>query len=249
LIISFHSYKGGTGKTLISVNLATILASRGKKTCLLDFDFSAPSLCTIFEKNQKKIWLNDFLNRSCKIDRVLNCCSSIYDMKGNLYVGLANPSTEAIRDMSAKDRKWEMQALGIMLSLKTYLFDTLDFDYVILDTSPGLRYSSINSIFTSDVSFIVTSLERSDLKGSQFMLEDLYKLFKKKTKIILNKVPREFSSSKQIEKLPLIVDEPVEMVIPCFCDLPKSGSDFFFALKYPNHAFSKSVYELANKID
>jgi septum site-determining protein MinD len=249
LIIAFHSYKGGTGKTLLSVNLASILASKGKKICLLDFDFSAPSLYTIFKKNQKKFWLNDFLNRACKIDRVLNCCSSIYAPNGNLYVGLANPSTKAIREMSSKDRKWEMQALGTMLSLKNYISDKLDFDYVILDTSPGLRYSSINAVFTSDISFLVTSLERSDLKGSQFMLEDLYKLFKKKTKIILNKVPREFSSSKQTEKLPFFLDEPVEMSIPCFCDLPKSDNKFFFALKYPDHAFSKTLYEMAERID
>lgn len=249
MIISFHSYKGGTGKTLLSVNLATILALRGKKTCLLDFDFSAPSLCTIFEKKKEKFWINDFLNRSCKIDKVLECCGSIFELKENLYVGLANPSIKAIREMSSKDRKWEMQALGAMLSLKTYLFDKLDFDYVILDTSPGLRYSSINSIFTSDISFIVTTLERSDVKGSQFMLEDLYKLFKKKTMIILNKVPFDFYSSKQKQKPPLIFDEPVELVIPCFCDLPKSGSDYFFALKYPHHAFSKTLHELAKKIN
>ena len=31
---------------------------------------------------------------------------------GKFYVGLANPATEAIRDMSAKDRKWEMRALA-----------------------------------------------------------------------------------------------------------------------------------------
>ena len=158
MIISFHSYKGGTGKTLLSVNLATILASRGKKTCLLDLDFSAPSLHSIFKNVESDFWLNDFLNRACKINRVLNCCNSTLDVKGNLYVGLADPSTKAIREMSSKDRKWEMQALSRLFSLKTSLFNELDFDYVILDTSPGLQYSSINAIFVSDVSFLVTTL-------------------------------------------------------------------------------------------
>ncbi|MHA1543053.1 MAG: ParA family protein, partial [Candidatus Hodarchaeales archaeon] len=31
-IIAFHSYKGGTGKTHLSANLATVLARRGFKT-------------------------------------------------------------------------------------------------------------------------------------------------------------------------------------------------------------------------
>jgi MinD-like ATPase involved in chromosome partitioning or flagellar assembly len=39
-IVAVHSYKGGTGKTLVSANLATLIAAKGKKTCLLDMDFS-----------------------------------------------------------------------------------------------------------------------------------------------------------------------------------------------------------------
>jgi len=49
MIITVHSYKGGTGKTLISANLAMIFASRGKNVCLLDLDFRAPSLFSPFK--------------------------------------------------------------------------------------------------------------------------------------------------------------------------------------------------------
>ena len=35
-IIAIHSYKGGTGKTSFSVNLAATYARRGKDVCLLD---------------------------------------------------------------------------------------------------------------------------------------------------------------------------------------------------------------------
>ena len=43
-IIAFHSYKGGTGKTHLSANLATVLARKGFKTVLLDLDFRGPNL-------------------------------------------------------------------------------------------------------------------------------------------------------------------------------------------------------------
>lgn len=42
--ISFYSYKGGTGRTLIVANIAKYLARFGKKVFALDFDLEAPGL-------------------------------------------------------------------------------------------------------------------------------------------------------------------------------------------------------------
>ena len=47
-IIAVHSYKGGTGKTLMSTNLAAIFAMEKRKVSLFDMDFRAPSLHAIF---------------------------------------------------------------------------------------------------------------------------------------------------------------------------------------------------------
>ena len=81
------------------------------------------------------------------------------------------------------------------------------------------------------------------------MLENLYDQFKKNaTEIILNKVPFDFSNSKNSEKMPVFLEKPVEITIPCFGDLT-SDDDFFFAIKYPDHDFSKILYEIAEKID
>ena len=248
LIITFHSYKGGTGKTLLAVNLASILAARGKKTCLLDLDFSAPSLHTIFKNVESDFWLNDFLNRGCEIDKVLRCYDSDYGAKGKLFVGLANPSCEAIREMSSKDRNWEMQALCRLLSLKSSLLEELGFDFVIFDTSPGLQYSSINAVFSGDVTFLVTSLDRSDMAGTQFMIKDLYKSFKKKTEIILNKVPLDFSNSRKTEIKSVFLKAPIIGVIPCSCDVMKTEGEYFFASKKPHHVLTRTLQKIATKI-
>ncbi|MCZ2809667.1 MAG: ParA family protein, partial [Candidatus Bathyarchaeota archaeon] len=167
MIITFNSYKGGTGKTLLSVNLATIFANKGKKICLLDLDFRAPSLHVIFKTCKSEYWLNDYLNRVCEIDKVLTDCGSNYVAKGKMFVGLANPSTEAIREMASKDRKWEMKALGRLFYLRNSLLNELHFDYVIFDTSPGLQYSSINAVVSADVVLVVTTLDKSDVIGTQ----------------------------------------------------------------------------------
>jgi tetratricopeptide (TPR) repeat protein len=43
-IISFYSYKGGTGRSMAMVNVAWILASKGKKVLMIDWDLEAPGL-------------------------------------------------------------------------------------------------------------------------------------------------------------------------------------------------------------
>ncbi len=198
-IIAVHSYKGGTGKTSLAVNLAATYSRRGKKVCLMDLDFRAPSLHAIFKDYNPDYWLNDYLNSVCEIDKVLVDATKDHGNGGKLMVALANPSTEAIRDMTAKDRKWEMKALGRLLSLRSALLSDGDFDYIIFDTSPGLQYSSINAI-VKDVALVVTSLDASDINGSQRMTAELYDLFEKKTGILVNKVVAERLSSKEEQK-------------------------------------------------
>lgn len=247
MIITVHSYKGGTGKTLFSVNLAIMLAKRGKKVCVLDLDFRAPSLNAIFNSEKSECWLNDYLNQACEIDKVLKGCGSNHVTNAKIFVGFANPSIDAIRDIVSKDRNWEMKALSRLLSLKESLLKELHFDYVIFDTSPGLQYNSINAIVSADTVFVITTLERSDVEGTQRMISDLYELFEKKTEIIINKMPNEFLCENQgsldFFRMPMIG------VIHCSCDILDTEGEFFFAAEKPNHPFTKTLEKIAAKIE
>ena len=135
-IVAVHSYKGGTGKTLLSINIAATFAKHGKKVCIFDLDFRAPSLATLLKIDKAEYWMNDYLNGVCEVNKVLVDLSGRIDNGGTLFVGLANPSTEAIRDMTAKDRKWEMRALGRLLALRTSLLNEKSFDYLIFGHEP-----------------------------------------------------------------------------------------------------------------
>ena len=253
-IIAVHSYKGGTGKTLLSINLAALYANRGKSTCLLDLDFRAPSLQAIFKVRDVEYWINDYLNGVCDIKKVLKDLSMTHVKRGRFFVGLANPSTEAIREMTAKDRKWEMKALGRLLSLKTSLINDMQFDYVIFDTSPGLQYSSINAIVSSDVALVVSGTDISDIRGTKRMIEELYELFEKKTGLIMNKVLAEVLSSKSergelARQLMNGYNLPLVEMIPCFCDILREGGTKVFATENPEHPFIKTLDQIATSIE
>jgi len=252
-IIAVHSYKGGTGKTSLSVNLAATYTRKGKKVCLMDLDFRAPSLHAIFQKQNLDYWLNDYLNGVCEIDKVLIDVTKEHGNSGEFRVALANPATEAIRDMTAKDRKWEMKALGRLLSLRSAIINEGNFDYIIFDTSPGLQYSSINAIVAADIILVVTSLDASDINGSQRMTSELYDLFEKKTGILVNKVIVDYLSSKEEAKkfnkrLKEIYKLPILATIPCFCEVLRAAGNFIFSEEKPEHPFTVTIENLATTV-
>jgi septum site-determining protein MinD len=251
-IIAVHSYKGGTGKTLFSVNLAATLAKSGKKVAIFDLDFRAPSLFSILKAENTGTWLNDYLNNTADITKVLVDLSGRLNGKGKFFVGLANPSTEAIRDMSAKDRKWEMRALGRLLALRESLVRDQNFDYLVFDTSPGLQYSSINAIVAADFVVVATTGDRSDVDGTKRMLQELYNLFEKKTGLVLNKVLDPSATAKKSEmsnKVKTVYHVPMLGIVPCFCEILRAEGNLIFVQDKPDHPFTKIIAEMARKIE
>jgi MinD-like ATPase involved in chromosome partitioning or flagellar assembly len=251
-IIAVHSYKGGTGKTLLSVNLAATFAKAGKKVCIFDLDFRAPSLFAILKTPSADFWLNDYLNNTCEIDKALVNLSSRIPGDGKFYACLANPSTEAIRDMSSKDRKWEMRALGRLLALKETLLKGKKFDYLFFDTSPGLQYSSINAIVAADFVVVATTGDRSDVDGTKRMLAELYNLFEKKTGLVLNKVLDASATAKKTEmqnKIKADYQVPMLGMVPCFCEILRAEGNLIFVQDKPDHPFTKILAEMARKIE
>jgi len=251
-IIAVHSYKGGTGKTSMSVNLAATFVKMGKKVCIFDLDFRAPSLFAILKTQDVENWFNDYLNNTCDIDKTLVDMSSKITGPGKFYSCLANPATEAIRDMSSKDRKWEMHALGRLLALKDSLLKNDKFDYLIFDTSPGLQYSSINAIVAADFVIVATTGDRSDVDGTKRMLLELYNLFEKKTGLVLNKVLDPSITAKKTEMQNRIKNDyqvPLLGIMPCFCEILRNEGNLIFVQDKPDHPFTKILAEMAKKIE
>jgi septum site-determining protein MinD len=200
--------------------------------------------------NKAEHWLNDYLNGTCDVDKILVDISDRVNNSGKLYVGLANPATEAIRDMSAKDRKWEMRALGRLLALRNSLIGDKGFDYIVFDTSPGLQYSSINAIVTADFVIVASTFDKSDADGTTRMLRELYDLFEKKTELVLNKVLDSSSKLKEIQtKVNDVYKIPLLGLIPCYCDILKAEGTLIFAQDKPEHPFARIIDEMANAID
>src|SRR5919197_4422875 len=213
--IAFHSYKGGTGKTTIAANLAALLAKKGHRVFLLDLDVYAPSLHSYFDKTPKR-WINDFLNGTAEIgDIILDLTSVIQEISavntyknqsslpsgrekekvsGKLWVGFSSPKKEEIYRLEGGGGKQEsskIQLLRRFILLREQLISLHDADYIIIDTSPGIRYWSINALAVADTLFLTLKMGDLDIEGTTKMAEEIYGSFTKfgaRSYLIMNRV-------------------------------------------------------------
>jgi chromosome partitioning protein len=213
--IAFHSYKGGTGKTTIAANLAALLAKKGYRVFLLDLDVYAPSLHSYFDKNPKR-WINDFLNGTAEVrDIIMDVTSAIEEISltntynkesmlsheggkekisGKLWVGFSSPKKEEIYRLEGGGGKQEsskIQLLRRFILLREQLISLHDADYIIIDTSPGIRYWSINALAVADTLFLTLKMGDLDIEGTTKMAEEIYGSFTKfgaRSYLIMNRV-------------------------------------------------------------
>ncbi len=251
--IALHSYKGGTGKTSISANLAALYADRGFSVCLLDYDFRAPSIQILF-KTKIRNTLNDFLEEKCEITDTLHDVSDKYKVRGRLHVGFASPSIDSMREMMTKDRRWEMKALHRTLSAKNKIHDEVKADFLIFDTSPGVSYSSINALASSDFVVLVTKMDEFDMAGTRELVHGIYDSLGRKTGLLLNRIPMEQfplgAGQKELEEyMAKIFNLPFLGIIPCYCDIQMNGGKSLFALEQPKHPFSQALSEVIERIE
>ena len=279
--IAFHSYKGGTGKTTLACNLAVSLAKKGFRVFLLDFDVSAPSIQAYFEKEPKK-WINDFLLGSADVGDFVqdmtylingNNQNVAQETKGKLWIGFSNPKKEEIYKIEGgKEEISKMQLLRKFILLRERLISEYEADYVLIDTSPGIRYWSINALAIADILFLTLKMGDLDIDGTKKMADDIYGSLTKfgaKSYLVLNRVAgfcmpnntlnmskeesdsvshvlmqQETDANSRISKL---VGMDVITAIPCYCDIQFSRKEFLTILNHPNHPFSEKINRLAEE--
>jgi MinD-like ATPase involved in chromosome partitioning or flagellar assembly len=283
--IAFHSYKGGTGKSTISSNLSAALASKGFTTVLLDLDVYAPSLQDYFQWQPKKS-INDYLFENANADEVIQDLTGVLnkfqsasgekpDSKGKLLVGFSSTSKDEIYklDGAVRQEGSKIQLLRKFLLLREEIVSNYNADFIIIDTSPGIRYWSINSLAIADTIFLSLKLDGIDLKGTRLLAKEIYESLTKlgtKSYLLLNRaagyclppnMAGENTSSTQelynttignqstvISKLNEDIGMDTILSIPCYCDIQFDSNEFLTALKYPDHPFASKIGTLIDKI-
>src|SRR5512136_2490510 len=89
-ILSIHSFRGGTGKSNTTANLATLLAMQGQRVGVIDTDIQSPGIHILFglEGDKIKSSLNDYLWHKVEIkDAAQDVTSAVgAEVKGKIFL-------------------------------------------------------------------------------------------------------------------------------------------------------------------
>jgi len=252
-IVSIHSFRGGTGKSNTTANLAAQVALAGKRVGVVDTDIQSPGIHVLFGLDEAKMGktLNDFLHGKCTIREVaFNIGEKAADAEGRAKLAGKNlwlfPSSIRGREISQIIREgYDVNRLneGFQTVLKE-----LDLDYLFIDTHPGLNEETLLSIAISDVLIIILRPDNQDLQGTAVTVDIARSLDVPNLVLMVNKaVPKyDFNDiKKQIEDT---FKAPVAGVLPLSFDLAENASRDLFSLRYPDHDWSKALRGVADVI-
>lgn len=256
IALTFHSYKGGTGKTSLSVNVAAQMALNGKNVVIADFDLRAPSLFSVFPQIPR-CYVNDFLNgESIFEDALMDVGKDLLpkSTKGSLKAALANPDSGAIQHMQYQGRKWQYQALQRILKMKRDLLVQQGLDVLIFDTSPGINYAALNVLSVSDSIILVSRTDANDIEGTRQLVLGTYSQMAKFGTFPLLVINRAIvGTDEEVVKIGKSFssefDIPLVGVIACYCEIAAEGGRSIQVEKKASHGFAASIRELVAEIE
>lgn len=189
-VILISSGKGGTGKTMFSVNMGAILARRGYRVMLMDMDMGLRNMDIYLGMENKVIYnIMDVISGVCRIKKAM----LRVDGFPNLYFMAASPRKD--------DRDMTPLHMDVLCDkLRKY------FDYIIVDCPAGIGELFDVAMVSADKAVIVTEPEAASLRDADATCRYLREKGVTDTCFVINKVKMELMEAGFLPKLPVIMD-------------------------------------------
>ena len=247
-IISVQSFKGGTGKSTITANLAVTLAQLGKRVGVVDLDLEGPGLHVIFGVSDGEVagTINDVLQRRIPVSQAVLDLTGRVKLKDGLLIFC--PAGHTL------DEILKILDTGFNLSTFKSILEELGriyrLDYVFIDSHPGIERDTLLAMALCDYLVVISRVDQQDLFGSGVMTEVAGQL-NKPVVVILNMVPSSVSekeSKKISDRLAHLFGLRVLTALPFNSDVLENLSKGVFVLERPKDPLTHRFTEIATKM-
>lgn len=184
-VVCVASGKGGTGKSVVASNLATLRAARGERVCLVDFDAGLANAHLLLGVSPQHDLGHVMAGEVQAQDALVKCSGGLQLLSG----GVGRPS---LQNPTRKELERLFRALEPL---------ERQFDLVLIDHGAGVGYSTVAHLAATSTLLIVTNHEVT-------ALSDAYALFKRAHLVnphvtvgaLINRAPDEESARAGYER-------------------------------------------------
>ncbi len=246
-IVSVHSYRGGTGKSNLTANLAYLAARAGHRVAVLDTDLQSPGVHVLFDIQHDRIThtLTDFVRGSCELEECAYDMSSSLEIPspGALWLLPSSMRMEAI--MRILDQGYDV---GKLNSQFHSLVEALNLDLLLIDTHPGLNRETMLTTAISNVLLLLIRPDRQDFHGTAVMAELAERLRVPKVAMIANKVASTIDHDDVRKKITDAFGYEVYGLLPLDEELASLGSRGMFTRLHPDHVITRELSAVARRM-
>ena len=200
-IIAVVSGKGGVGKTTVTVNLGRAIAKLGKKTLLIDADFSLNNIDVVScMENSSPYDLSDVMTGRARLKQAI--------VKDKYEQNLDMIFSNGLKP----DCDYTPQAIKAVL----YSYERF-YDYVFIDSPAGIDVGFMRAAALSEEAFVVTCLTQSGLRDADKTIDMLENSSVPCSGIILNRVRGDLIASGRtltVKEAETLLKKEVAGVIP-----------------------------------
>ncbi|MBE9102116.1 MinD/ParA family ATP-binding protein [Vacuolonema iberomarrocanum] len=246
-VVSIHSYRGGTGKSNFTANLATAVAMQGHRVAIVDTDLPSPGIHNLFglEPEQTGKTLNSYLWSESSIE------DAAYDIGDSLGIGEPGKLFLVPSSVKADDIARILKDgydVRLMNDGFRNLVKALQLDFLFIDTHPGLSKETFLSIAISHVLILILRPDKQDYQGTAVTMDVARQLNVRKMLLAINKVHSKLNPDALKQKVEETYREPVAGIFPLSEDVVQLASEGVFCVQFPDHPVSQEFIKVAQRI-
>jgi septum site-determining protein MinD len=246
-IVSVHSFRGGTGKSNTTANLAALAAASGRRVGVVDTDIASPGIHVLFGLAEDRMLhsLNDYLWGRCTIRQTAHDVTANLgdDVSGRVFLV---PSSVEAGEIGRVLR--EGYDVGLLNEGFRDLMQGLALDVLMIDTHPGLNEETLLSIAISDLLLIILRPDQQDYQGTGVTVEVARRLNVPQMMLVVNKVPAIFGESEVKAQVERAYKAEVAAVLPHSDEMMALASAGVFVTRYPEHPIAETLRAVVERL-
>lgn len=246
-IISVHSFRGGTGKSNTTANIAALLAMDGARVGVVDTDIASPGIHVLFNLDESEMVhsLNDYLWGKCSIEEAAHDVTGHVggEIRGQIFL---IPSSIKPGEIARILR--EGYDVGLLNDGFRDVVEKMKLDYLMIDTHPGLNEETLLSIAISNSLIIILRPDSQDYQGTAVTVDVAKKLDVPNMIMLVNKTPTTFDFEDVKTRVEQTYNAKVGAVLPHSDEMMILASSGIFSIKFPDHPITKGLKSLVDQV-